>query len=96
MININYLPPALYTLFYQFILVFLDQYTLFAGGTVGNSFSSNVYILTGRYSIYTFPDFKSGIDEFVCFMKLVSSLSGKSSLAWAPLDYFRMMAEWSV
>lgn len=53
----------------------INQYTLFAGGTDANSDSSNVFNLTGLYSITTFPVFKSGINEFVCIIKLASSLS---------------------
>jgi hypothetical protein len=32
----------------------------------------------------------------VCFMKCLSSRSGKSSLACAPRDSLRLMAEWMV
>lgn len=51
---------------------------------------------TGLYSIYTFPVFKSGTVEFVCFMKISSFRLGKSSRAWAPRDYLRTCAEWIV
>jgi hypothetical protein len=57
------------------IKISIYQYTLFFGGTEGNSFSSRVFSVTSLYCKSTFPECKSGMKEIVCFMNCLSSRS---------------------
>jgi hypothetical protein len=61
----------------------------------GISFSSSVFMWTGRYASLTDP-LPSSQYASVCFIQLVSSRLEKSSRACAPRDSFRASAAWMV